>query len=104
MTDEARAARNAYKRAWNAANKDKVKAQQERHWEKRAASVVKIEHNNQDDYYFAPEMFAREFENILQEKRSAGEIRTAKPTPEQVEQIVMQIFRDGMKRPEVKDE
>lgn len=103
MTDEARAARNAYKRAWNAANKDKVKAQQERHWEKRAASVVKIEHKNADDYYYCPEMFAREFERILQEKRSAGEIRTEKPTREQVEQIVLQIFQDGMKRPEVID-
>ena len=37
MTDEARAARNAYKRSWYAANKDKAKAQQDRHWEKKAA-------------------------------------------------------------------
>lgn len=38
MTDEARAQRNAYKRAWNAANKDKVKAAQERYWQKKAAA------------------------------------------------------------------
>ena len=36
MTNEARAARNAYKRAWNAANKEKTKAYQERYWEKKA--------------------------------------------------------------------
>ena len=37
MTDEARAARNAYKRSWYAANKEKVKATIARHWEKKAA-------------------------------------------------------------------
>lgn len=104
MTDEARAARNAYKRAWNAANKDKLATYQARHWERKGADLVKIEHKNADDYYYCPEMFAKEFERILQEKRSAGEIRTEKPSPEQIENIVLQIFQDGMKRPEVKDE
>ncbi len=32
----ARAARNAYRRAWAKNNPDKVKAQQERYWVKRA--------------------------------------------------------------------
>lgn len=36
MTEQAAAARRAYKRAWAAKNPDKVKAQQERHWEKVA--------------------------------------------------------------------
>lgn len=39
MNDAARAARNAYKRAWNKANPEKVKAQQERYWEKRATEM-----------------------------------------------------------------
>ena len=36
MTDEARAARNAYRREWAKKNPDKIRAQQERHWEKVA--------------------------------------------------------------------
>ena len=103
MTEQAKQARAAYKRKWYFENKDKAKASQERYWEKRAASVVKIEHKNPDEYFYAPELFAKEFERILQEKRSSGEILTEKPTQEQMEQIVMQIFQDGMKRPEVKD-
>lgn len=34
--DDARAARNAYLREWRKRNKDKVKAAQERHWQKVA--------------------------------------------------------------------
>lgn len=37
MTDQAKEARREYMRAWNAANKDKVKAKNARYWEKRAA-------------------------------------------------------------------
>lgn len=37
MTEQAKAAQRAYKAAWRAANPDKVKQQQERYWEKRAA-------------------------------------------------------------------
>lgn len=37
MTDQAREARREYKRRWNAANKDKVKAAQQRYWERKAA-------------------------------------------------------------------
>ena len=36
MTEEARKARNAYKREWAKKNPDKVMAQQERYWTKRA--------------------------------------------------------------------
>ena len=36
MTDKAAAARRAYKRAWARKNKDKVKAAQERYWERKA--------------------------------------------------------------------
>lgn len=36
MTPEAREARAAYKRAWSRANRDKVRAHQERYWERMA--------------------------------------------------------------------
>lgn len=36
MTDAAKEARRAYKRAWNKANPDKVKKHQENYWQKRA--------------------------------------------------------------------
>lgn len=36
MTNQAMEMRRAYKRAWNRANRDKVKAAQERYWEKKA--------------------------------------------------------------------
>lgn len=39
MNEKALAARRAYKRQWAAANKDKVKAQQERYWAKKAAEM-----------------------------------------------------------------
>jgi len=37
MTEQARAAQRAYKAEWRRKNPDKVKQQQERYWEKRAA-------------------------------------------------------------------
>lgn len=37
MTEQAKEARRAYKRQWRKANADKVKAAQERYWEKKAA-------------------------------------------------------------------
>ena len=40
MTEEAAASRRAYKRAWARKNPDKVKAQQERYWQKRAAEAA----------------------------------------------------------------
>lgn len=36
MTDAAKEARRAYKRAWNKANPEKVKAYQANYWQKRA--------------------------------------------------------------------
>lgn len=36
MTEAAKEARRAYKREWNAKNRDKVKASQERYWERKA--------------------------------------------------------------------
>lgn len=40
MTKQATAARNAYRRSWARANKDKIRAQQERYWEKKAAQAA----------------------------------------------------------------
>lgn len=40
MTEAAKEARRAYKRAWNAKNKDKVKAAQERYWERKAKAAA----------------------------------------------------------------
>lgn len=40
MDDKAREMRREYKRAWNRANKDKVKAAQDRYWSKRAAAAA----------------------------------------------------------------
>lgn len=39
MTDEARAARNAYRREWSRKNKDKLKEYQERYWAKKAKEL-----------------------------------------------------------------
>ncbi len=38
MTDAAKAARREYKKQWARKNPEKVKAQQERYWAKRAAA------------------------------------------------------------------
>lgn len=39
MTDESRAARNAYRRDWAKNNPDKVRAQQLRYWQRKAAAA-----------------------------------------------------------------
>lgn len=36
ISEEAKARRRAYKKKWNAENRDKVRAAQERYWEKKA--------------------------------------------------------------------
>ena len=41
MDDKAREARNAYKREWAKQNPDKVKAQQERYWQRKAQQKSK---------------------------------------------------------------
>lgn len=40
MTDAAIKARNAYRRAWAKKNPDKVRAQQQRYWAKKAAQAA----------------------------------------------------------------
>lgn len=40
MSEQAKAARRAYKAAWARNNPEKVKAQQERYWAKRAAQAA----------------------------------------------------------------
>jgi len=40
MTDAAIKARNAYRREWAKKNPDKVKAQQQRYWAKKAAEAA----------------------------------------------------------------
>lgn len=40
MTEQARAARRAYKREWNRKNRDKVAAAQRRYWEKKARAAA----------------------------------------------------------------
>ena len=40
MTEQARAAKAAYKREWAKKNPDKIKAQQARYWERQAALIV----------------------------------------------------------------
>lgn len=39
MTEQAKEARRAYKKAWNAANKDKVKAANQRYWERKTVEA-----------------------------------------------------------------
>lgn len=43
MTERAKAARRAYKRKWAKENPEKVKAAQERYWNKKAAEAEKEE-------------------------------------------------------------
>ena len=39
MTEQAKAARRAYKREWNRKNRDRVKAAQARYWERKAQAA-----------------------------------------------------------------
>ena len=43
MTDKAKEARRQYKREWNRRNPDKVKAAQERYWNKKAEQTEAAE-------------------------------------------------------------
>ena len=40
MTEAAREARKAYKREWNRRNREKVKAAQDRYWERKAEKAA----------------------------------------------------------------
>ena len=42
MTEQAKEARKAYKREWARKNPDKVKAAQERYWNKKAVEAGKV--------------------------------------------------------------
>lgn len=42
MTETAKEARRAYKRKWNAQNRDKVREAQARYWERKAAELDRI--------------------------------------------------------------
>lgn len=50
MNVKAKEQRNAYMREWRAKNKDKVKAAQERYWEKKSPSKVK--RNKIEELYY----------------------------------------------------
>ena len=43
MTDSATKAKREYMRKWRAANKDKVKAHQQKYWERKAAEMEEKE-------------------------------------------------------------
>lgn len=49
MTEEAKAARRAYKRKWAKENPDKIRAQQERYWTKRANEAAANQENAQPE-------------------------------------------------------
>lgn len=49
MNDKAKELRREYKRAWNKKNKDKIKAANERYWEKKAAEMERKTNNGEDD-------------------------------------------------------
>lgn len=51
MTEAATKAKREYMRKWRAENQDKVKAAQERFWEKRAAEMAKKEDSNDGNEY-----------------------------------------------------
>lgn len=49
MTEQAREARRAYKRAWNQRNKDKVRAAQERYWNRKAEAAQAAQDQQADE-------------------------------------------------------
>lgn len=49
MNEAAKEARRAYKREWNRRNPDKVKAAQERYWEKKAAEQAAGQEPQKED-------------------------------------------------------
>lgn len=48
MTEQAKAARRAYKRQWARANPDKIRAQQERYWTRKAAEAAALQGDDVD--------------------------------------------------------
>lgn len=49
MNDKAKEARRAYKRAWNRQNREKVKAAQDRYWERKAAAAEAAQDQQTDE-------------------------------------------------------
>ena len=47
LSEEAKEARRAYKRAWNKANPDRVRAAQARYWEKKAREMTEEQPANE---------------------------------------------------------
>ena len=50
MDEKAKAARRAYKRAWAKKNPEKIRAQQERYWAKKAAQTEQVPENKEDTH------------------------------------------------------
>lgn len=49
MTEQARAARRAYKKEWNRKNRDKVAAAQRRYWERKAQAMQAAQDQQTDE-------------------------------------------------------
>lgn len=49
MNEKAKEMRREYKRQWNRANKDKVKAAQERYWQKKADEAEQTSEPTQEE-------------------------------------------------------
>ena len=49
MNEKAKEARRAYKREWNRRNRDKVKAAQERYWNRRAEAAQDQQQTETDE-------------------------------------------------------
>ena len=49
MTEEAKAARRAYKKQWRANNKDKIKASTARYWERKAKQAEEEERQRTEE-------------------------------------------------------
>ncbi len=56
MNEQAAAARRAYKRKWARENRDKVQAQQERYWTRKAAEAAAAEAQNRETPNNPPSM------------------------------------------------
>lgn len=49
LTKEAKAARNAYRKEWAKRNPDKVRAANERYWQKKAEELTQAAENNENE-------------------------------------------------------
>ena len=51
VTEAAKRAAREYKREWNRKNRDKVRAAQERYWERRAAAAMEATDEEEESCY-----------------------------------------------------